>query len=362
MKKIIYSILIIFSITMLNGCANIKGLIAKNDSSKSNGLTSGEDVTSSNNSSTYTIKDFYPFTENTKYEYVGKGNEYAAFRISVDYIKDNRIQLRKNNGGTEIVNVLENKDNELKLIFSKEECYYREDFTSKPSNKDEILLKEPLVKGTSWTLADGRKRYISNVDVPITTLLGSYKALEVTTEDGTQKTLDYYALNTGLVKTIYNLKDSEVTSSLNSITTDTPLTQAVKFYYPNPSSGKLYFTEKQLSFKTNDITKMAFEKNFEEAPSKELNKILGPNVKIKSLYLNADTVYVDFTENFVREMNAGSGTESLILQAITNTLGGYYNASKVYITIENAPYSSGHIIMNKGQTFTVNTKNSSELK
>jgi len=364
MKKAICSILLIFSLTMLNGCDSVKKFINTNDNSKSNTTneaSSNSDSTSNTNVSTYTIKDFYPFKENEKYEYVGKGNEYAAFRSSVDFIKDNRIQLRKNNGGTEVVNVLEYKDGALKLIFSKEECYYREDFTTKPSNKDEFLLKEPLVKGTSWTLSDGRKRYISNVEVPITTLLGSYKALEVTTEKGADKTLDYYALNTGLVETIYNSKDSEVKSSINSITPNLTLNQEVKFYYPDGNSGKLYFIKKELNFKTNDITKLAFEKVFKEAPLKDLNKLLGPNVKIKSLYLNGSTVYVDFTKDFVQEMNAGSGTESLILQCITNTLGEYYNASKVYITIENAPYSSGHIIKKKGETFTVSTKNSVEL-
>lgn len=371
MKKTLCSILLIFSITMLSGCDSLKSLINTKDSTTPNADSTnisnetpsgGEDTNNNNGVSSYTIKDFYPFKENIKYEYVGKGNEYAAFRLSVDYIKDNRIQLRKNNGGTEVVNVLEYKDKQLKLIFSKEECYYREDFTSKPSNKDEILLKEPLVKGTTWTLSDGRKRYISNVDVPITNLSGSYKALEVTTEDNTQKTLDYYALNTGLVQTIYSPKSMEVKSSLNTLTPNSLLTQNVKLYYPDINSEKLCFTEKQLNFKTNDITKQVFEKAFKEAPSKELIKLLGQNVKIKSLYLNGNTVYVDFTKDFVSEMNAGSGTEALILQCIANTLGDYYKTSKVYITIENAPYSSGHIVMKKGETFTVNTKNAVELK
>lgn len=367
MKKALYSILIIFSITMLIGCDSIKNFINTNDNinsnTDSNSISNSPSKAENNtNTTSYTIKDFYPFNENTKYEYIGKGNEYAAFRLSIDYIKDNRIQLRKNNGGTEIVNVLEYKDKQLKLIFTKEECYYREDFTSKPSNKDEVLLKEPLIKGTSWILSDGRKRYISNVDVPISTLSGNYKALEITTEDGTQKTLDYYALNAGLVQTIYNSKDTEIKSSLNKITPDSFLSQSIKLFYPNVKNEKLYYTEKQFSFKTNDITKLAIEKAFKESPSNELIKLLGPDVKIKSLYLNGNTVYVDFTKDFVTEMNTGSGIEQLILQCITNTLGEYYNASKVYITIDNKPYSSGNIIMKKGATFTVTTKNSIQIK
>jgi len=61
-------------------------------------------------------------------------------------------------------------------------------------------------------------------------------------------------------------------------------------------------------------------------------------------------------------MNAGSSYESLILQSITNTIGTYYGVDKVYITVEDKPYVSGHIEMKKGEFFTVNLTNSVELK
>lgn len=89
---------------------------------------------------------------------------------------------------------------------------------------------------------------------------------------------------------------------------------------------------------------------------------MGPNVKIKSLYLNKDNiVYIDLTKELVSEMNAGSGYESMILQSITNTIGSYYGVDKVYITIEGNPYSSGHFVMKNGEYFKVNTKNIVEL-
>ena len=120
---------------------------------------------------------------------------------------------------------------------------------------------------------------------------------------------------------------------------------------------------KELSFSTNDITKSIFEKAFKDLPKGNLGKVLGPNVKIKSLYLNKDNrVYVDFSKELVSEMNAGSGYESMLLQSITNTLGTYYGVDKVYITIEGSPYTSGHIMMKKGEFFTVDLKNSVELK
>lgn len=370
MKKIIWIVLLSISLLFLCSCDKLKLPLINDTGDKTppgkENVSDTQPKDSTNTPSdakdTYTINDYYPYKENVKYEYEGKGNEYASFTVFVDYIKEGKLQLRKNNGGTELVNVLENKNGELKLIFSKEEAYYREDFTSKPSNKNEILLKEPLVKGTSWTLPDGSKRYISNVNVQVDTAMGNFKTLEVTTEGKSSKTIDYYALNTGLIKTVSISDSLEVSSTLKMLRNLSPLVQNVKFYYPNGGDSKLYFLNRKLEFKTNDITKQTFEKYFKESPKSTLGKLIGPNVKIKSLYLNGDTVYVDFTKELVTEMNAGSGYESLILQAITNTLGGYYNSDKVYITVEGSPYSSGHIAMKKGETFKVNTKNSIEIK
>ena len=126
------------------------------------------------------------------------------------------------------------------------------------------------------------------------------------------------------------------------------------FYYPDSKNDKLSSIKKTLTFKTNDITKMAIEKEFKKVTNDEQLKLLGPNVKINSLYLNKDgMVYVDFTKNFVSEMNVGASFELMILQAITNTLGQYYGVNKVYITLDGKPYSSGHISMKKGEAFTV---------
>lgn len=160
-------------------------------------------------------------------------------------------------------------------------------------------------------------------------------------------------------------------SSTNNSGTKTTLTvkeksalaQTVKFYYPTANDNKLNFVSKQVTYEASDTIKSIMEKGFKTLPNKDLGVVLSPNAKIKSLYLNKDNmVYVDFTKEFVSEMNAGSGYESMILQSITNTLGTFYGVDKVYITVEGEPYASGHIIMKKGEFFTVDLKNSVEIK
>ena len=354
MRKLLLIISLFFSIILLSSCTNKNVVKPEEKKSISNPLKTNQ---------VFTINDYYPFKENVKYIYEGKGNEYASYNVYVDYTNENRIQIRSNNGGSETVKVLENKDGKLAMLLSIGECYYRENLTQSASVNGEIILKEPLTKGTTWVLADNRKRYISNVNVEVTTPSGNYKALEITTVGKDYNIVDHYAPNVGLVKTVFKSNGIEVSSSLKKIEKNVPLIQTVRFYYPNVNQNKLYSVEKQLSFNTNDITKIVFEKAFKDIPKRDLDKVLSPKVKIKSLYLNKDKmVYADFSKELVSEMNAGSSYESMILQSITNTLGSYYGVDKVYITIEGSPYTSGHFFMKKGESFKVNLKNSIESK
>ena len=340
MKKILLIGFLIFSMILLSSC-NISGtlnsILQKNDS----------------------IGDYFSYAANTKYIYEGKGNEYASYTVFVDYIEGNRVQTRTNNGGTETVKVFENKDGELTSLYSMGETYYRENLLEKSNDIFEVVLKEPLKKGTTWIMRDKINRYISNTDVKITTKSGKYNALEVTTDYKDSKTLDYYAPGIGLIKSIYKSVESEISSELVKKEKNVELSQTVRFYYPNADEDKIYYLDKQISFKTNDITKVALEKSFKELPAGNFGKVLGPNAKIKNLYINDENiVYVNFSKELLSEMNAGSGYEGMILQCITNTLGGYYATDKVYITVEGKPYSSGHFEMKKGEYFTVDLKNS----
>lgn len=322
-----------------------------------------EDITGENTNNpveeTYTLEDYFPILADAEYVYQGEGNEYAAFHRYTDYLdtENNRIQTRTNNGGTETIRVIEIKDGKISIIKTVNECYYRDNFLTDMSTTEEpeVLLMEPLVKGTEWTLSDGRKRFISAVNVTVETPSKSYSALEVTTEDGDSITKDYYAPRTGLVKSIYQADDIEVSSTLSEINENTPLTKVIDIYYPD-SDEKIYVEPMTLTFKTNDITRLVLQEALKEEGKKDSYLPLASvNTKINSMYLGNDKiVYVDFTEDLVKDMNAGAGYEGLILQSITNTLGEYYGARKVYITIEGEPYESGHVLMKKGETFNVN--------
>jgi Sporulation and spore germination. len=309
----------------------------------------------------FKIEDYYPIQADSEYTYEGKGNEYASYTRFTDYIDpvNNKVQQRTNNGGTETVDVVQVKDGKILLLQRVQECYYRDNFlgNSADGSDAEILLMEPLVEGTSWTLPNGNRRYISATDIKTDTPSGSYQAIEVTTEEAEGGvTKDYYAPKVGLVKSIYEFEKMKVSSLLDKIKTDTPFTQTITVFHPDQDE-KLHTVPLTLSFRTGDITRQILQDALrQEAAKNTYLPLLSENTKINSLYLGSDNiVYVDFSSDLVKEMNAGAGFETLILQGITNTLGNYYGSEQVYITIDGQPYSSGHILMKKGETFKVNT-------
>lgn len=355
MKKLIVIVLSLFMATLTSCNKSVNSTTESNPTNTQNQTQSKTE----SESKQYKINDFFPMKENIRMKYAGSGNEYASKDVYVDYLRDNKIQLRVITGGTTVGQVIENKDGELKTVYSRGEFYYREDLTKENPNTDDILIKEPIVKGTTWALPDGRKRTITAVGYLITTPAGKFKSIEVTTEGKDFTTKDYYGLQVGLIKTIFQSNELVVTTTLESLDNDSAVTQTVKFYYPMPEGSKIGEKKITASFKTNDEGKEFFEEKFKKAPNSSTIPLMTANTKINKLYLNQaeNKVYVDFSKEFVSEMNAGTYKESEILTSVTNTLGNYYNVDKVYITIEGKTYASGHIIKKVGEAFKVNYEN-----
>ncbi len=374
MKKLNTAAICLFTLILLSGCKKVKQEKTSDEISISpvptNTITEAitpaqaetvsEETKDTASEVTLKISDYYPFLENVKYIYDGEGNEYASYTVFTDYIAGNRAQFRINNGGSETIKVLENTNGTLIIHLSRGETYFRENYVDKTDGNDEILLKEPLVKGTEWTLSDNRRRYISNTGVDITTPYGTFKTIEVTTEENstTDKSINYYAKDIGLVKSIYSTKAYDITSELSKIEKNTPFTQSVIFYYPNTDGTGIVAVEKSISFQTNDISRIKIQEAYVGSSNNKLLPAFSTNTKINSLFLNNDDIVsVDLSNEFITEMNLGAGFEGLILQCITNTLGNYYGVNQVHITIEGKPYESGHIAMNKNETFKVNYDN-----
>nr|WP_320026225.1 GerMN domain-containing protein [uncultured Acetobacterium sp.] len=307
------------------------------------------------NAATLRIGDYFPIRENIHSVYEGQGNEFASYDVFIDYTTPTKVQQRINNGGTVTVDVIEEVDHELVKTMSQPETYYRENMLGKV-NREEILLMEPIKVGTTWTLADGRTRSITNLAAGVTTPYGNYQAIEVTTttaDHPTEQWLDYYVKDLGLVKSVFKNtgNGTEITSSLKTIEEGAVMTKSISFFYPNINDDKIYYQIKEIGFHTNDITRDTLANAYKaDAPF----VVFSPNTKINSLYLNQDgMVYLDLSGDYLTEMNAGAELEAMMLQSIANTFGKYYGVDRVLLTIDNKLYQSGHVSLAPGEYLTV---------
>jgi len=363
MKKLLLPVCFVLLLVLLFGCGqNTESTPSPVPASPSAEPTAAATPSASPTAAPDTVEDYYPILENVHYIYAGEGIEYAAYDVYVDYATDTKAQLRQDNTGTVMARVVEVADGAVTVLYSREDSYARENYLDRTGDTQEVLLMEPIAVGTSWTLSDGRTRSITDTAAVVDTPSGTYTAVAVETESDYGTTTQYYAKGVGLVKTVTAGDDYEITSSLEALEEDVPFTQTVRFYYPNADDDNLYYRDAELSFYTNDVTRIAladaYKANFEGRPG----TVLSDNTAVNSLYLNDDgMVYIDLSGEFITEMNAGSGYEAMILQCVSNTFGGYYYADRVLLTVDNALYESGHIALAQGEYLTVDTAGAIEI-
>ncbi|MDD4494105.1 MAG: GerMN domain-containing protein [Eubacteriales bacterium] len=313
------------------------------------------------------VSDYFPLNSDVYMMFKGTGNEYAEYETYIEYVKGNVVQKRVINPGTVSVVVYTVDDNELRKVFSRGETYYRNDFTDQSEN-GEILIKAPIKVGTSWTLADGSTRTITCLNKKLSVVAGDFEAIEITTVSKDSTIVDYYVKNTGLIKTEFKAAGDEpftVVSELERLSASTPLKEHVKIFYPEYEKTRLIYTVNEIELFTNENAYTKLCTLLKTAPEVHgLSNVLSPNVKINFVKLDEENkiCYVDFTEELISEMSAGSAMESMILQCIANTFGEYYQKDKVIITVGGKTYEGGHIAFMEGEYLSVTKDESPELK
>ena len=343
-KRIFVIILIVLGIPLV-GCQTILGI--------ANGAP--EDAITADKEGVPKVVDYYPYLENTLLEYKGEGNEYAEQSVFFEFIDGKRAQMKIMNAGTNIIKILEYKDGILSEIYLEGEFYHIENMINVKPENESIILKEPLELGNLWLTKDGFEREITSLNANIETPYKAMEALEVTTtfEEGRfQK--DYFTKGIGLVASIYTDGNSNVKTVLSSIK-NKPLEKDVLVYYPLKENGISVFKDDKIVFYTNQNIEKLLEDKLKNPSSDKLIAPIPEGVVINSIHLDRSSwiVRVDFSEEILKNLNAGSAFEYEIIRSIVNTIGKYYDTEKVYISVAGIPYESGHYAIREGEYFKV---------
>ena len=361
MKKIAITLILLMAI-FLTSCTSSNKTPQDNNNNKN--PTPSAIITPSEENPK--VSDYFPFKKDVYKRYKGNGNEYLDRETYVDFIHEDKMQIRSINPGTTAIIVYEIKDGALKRLYSRGEAYYRYDYTSFKGD-EEILIKEPIKVGTSWTLKDGSVRSITGIDKEIETPSGKYKALEITTDEKDGSEVDYYVKDIGHVKYVYKPKDGSFTlfSELEEMQENKPLVQNIRFYFPDASAEKQVYIDRNVEMLTNEDMKYKFQKELKTVPEgSKLAKVLPKDTQVSTPILDEEkgTVTINFSSHLINDANAGVGFESMLLHCIANTFGDYYNVDKVVITVDDKLYESGHFMLKPGEYLSVDTKNISQYK
>lgn len=307
------------------------------------------------------LETWFPKIEDTLLEFEGDGIEYASFSRYPQFAHDGTYQLVESTSGTDVVTVYEYTNEEVREVFVRPETYFRDDFvdTGLSSNQDEheILLQLPIEVGHSWESPTGSLSEITDADFEIDTEFGTYDAIEITRTIEDNEIIYYYADGIGLVERISNPGDdeTEITSTLVTQAENQPEELPLTIFSLDDQGERLIASTVTLELFTNDPVRLALEDVLKgEAPDTESAAMITDGVDINYMYLGDDGIaYADFSVDLIEEMNAGSGIESLIIQGIVNTIGGYYTVDEVLLTVDGEPYASGHLEMSDGDTWSV---------
>ncbi len=310
-----------------------------------------------NNEEALSSYDYYPFLQNLRLHYDGEGSEYVAETVHFDYIYEDRAQIRRQTAGTTLLEVIHYDDGKVYSVLQEEESYQRESFYNldlADAENAEILIMEPIEIGTQWEVGEGILREITNVGMVLETYVGEFEVIEVTTYEEDSTFTVYYGKDYGKVKSLFEADETEIYAVLVEIEEDYAVVQEVTFFYPEFNEDRLVYFNEEISFETNVEVEDIFEEFFHRSPredSDEYTALISENTSINFIRFNREDFvgHIDFSEEFITEMNAGGPLESMILSSVVRTIGDYFMVEEVKLTIEGEPYASGHFEFQEGE-------------
>ena len=313
----------------------------------------------------YTVADFMPL-ENIFLSYVEPSTN-RTFDSYVEFIINNEkkpiLQRRTvSASGPLYVEVFCCIDGEYRLEYKQSNVGYTFDFTGKTNEASQVLLKEPIVVNNSWPVKDGIST-ITSIDYELSIPLGTFKAVEVTTQYDTGSTQKrYFLAGLGLVAEYHSDANGTIDSYYEASVreTDKAFVQNIRFFYADQTDNSIKYKMVQIPL-TPDISARSVFKEYlsTKRPSGSTLIPMSSSVNIRSIKLGKNTVTVDFSQELVTQMQLSHKNERTFLQALANTFGEYYQKDNVVLTIEGQTYQSRFITLLDGDSFRVNISQAS---
>ncbi len=160
------------------------------------------------------LKDFFPISKGSTWQYRGEGNEYASFNRKVLFLEGDKAQFVEDNGGTVSGAVFKVTEEEITRTFFQGEEYNETNLLNQDSNDSLVILKAPLKVGTKWE-TPREVREIVEIDATVDTPAGKFEdCIKVSIKLENSALYEYFKEGIGLVKREFTSEGMTVTSTL----------------------------------------------------------------------------------------------------------------------------------------------------
>lgn len=135
-----------------------------------------------------------------------------------------------------------------------------------------------------------------------------------------------------------NIKKSKINNEYipeQEISNEQLRTTIINLYFLNKETLELIPESRQIDVKEliNDPYNKIIELLMRGPENNKLVKLIPENTKINKIDKKEDTIYIDFSEEFIKEQNLGKEQEMLIINSIVKTLTELNEINKVIILI-----------------------------
>lgn len=126
----------------------------------------------------------------------------------------------------------------------------------------------------------------------------------------------------------------------------------ITLYFLDPATNNLTPEARQIDAKEliDNPYELLINLLMEGPKNEKLLKLIPENTKLNNAQIKDNILYIDFSEDFIKEQNLGKEQEELILKSIVNTVTELTEINKVAILIngeEDKGYPDGELIFNK---------------
>lgn len=110
----------------------------------------------------------------------------------------------------------------------------------------------------------------------------------------------------------------------------------ITLYFLDPNTHKLLPEARQIDAKEllDNPYELLINLLIEGPKNQNLLKLIPENTKLNSAQIKNNILYIDFSEDFIKEQNLGKEQEELILKSIVNTVTELTEINKIIILID----------------------------